>query len=215
MNVQDKVGKEGLENIFRCVVCDKAMLSSEEITECSFCGKTEKVDYRCPDGHYVCEECRLSTAQDLVKRTCKYTKEKDPAKIADLLMKHPAIPIYGVEHHYLTSCVLLAAMRNLGLFEINSSKIDKAIIMARMVPLGSCALWGTCGAAIGLGIAFSVAMNIDIMSGEKRSTVLNLVSETLRQISKLGGPRDCKASVRISLGTAKKFLEETYHVRFD
>jgi hypothetical protein len=191
------------------------MLRSEEISNCSFCGKAEKADYKCQDNHYVCEECRVSSAEQLIRRTCKSTREKDPAKIADLLMKHPSVPMYGVEHHYLTSCVLLASMKNLGLFNIDSYRMDKAIALARIVPLGSCALWGACGAAIGLGIAFSIAMNVDIMSGEKRSTILNLVSEALQQIAIRGGPRDCKASVRISIDVAKKFIEEKHHAKFD
>ena len=191
------------------------MLSYGQVSGCCFCGKSEKADYRCLDGHYVCEECRLSTPEQLVKNTCKHTVEKDPVKIANLLMKHPAVPAYGTEHHYVASCALLAAMRNLRLFDIDSAKIDKAVRLAKMPPLGSCVLWGACGAAIGVGIAFSIAMRVDIMSGQKRGIVLRLVSDALRDISKLGEPRCCKASVVLALETAKKFLRERHEVKFD
>ena len=204
-----------MEESYNCLICNGKLQASSQDSTCIYCGKMEKADYLCSNNHYICEECRVSSAEELVRRTCKHTKEKDPSKIADLLMKHPSIPMYGVEHHYLTSCVILASMKNLELFDIDSSKMDKAIALARIVPLGSCALWGACGAAIGLGIAFSVAMNVDIMSGEKRSTVLNLVSEALEQIARRGGPRDCKVSVKISIDTTKKFLEETCKVNFD
>jgi hypothetical protein len=204
-----------LEESFECLVCDKVMLRSEQTSTCSYCGKSEVADYQCPDGHYVCEECRLSTAEQLVKTTCNHTKEADPLKIANLLMKHPAISMHGTEHHYLTSCAILASMRNLGLFDIDPIQIDKAAALARMPPLGSCALWGACGAAIGVGIAFSRALKANIMSGEERSISLNLVSESLRKISKLGGPRCCKASVILSLQVARKFLAERYGAQFD
>ncbi len=204
-----------LEHAFPCLVCDKLTVRFEQISECSFCGKSETADYQCPDGHYVCEECRISTAEQLVKNTCKHTKETDPAKIANLLMKHPAIPMYGIEHHYLVSCVTLAAMRNLGLADTGPREFDKAATLAKIPPLGSCALWGACGAAIGVEAAFSIAMRVSIMSSQSRSLVLNMVSETLREISKLGGPRCCKASVILALDVAKRFLRETYDVKFD
>jgi hypothetical protein len=215
INTANNPAQQPLEDAFPCLVCDKLMLRSAQISECSFCGKAETADYRCPDGHYVCEECRLSTAEQLVKKTCERTKETDPSKIADLLMKHPAIPMYGTEHHYLVSCVTLAAMRNLGLVDIGPREFDKAADLAKIPPLGSCALWGACGAAIGVGIAFSIAMRVNMMSGQNRSVVLNLVSETLGQISKLGGPGCCKGSVILALDVAKTFLTETYDVKFD
>jgi len=200
---------------FQCPVCNKVMLRSEQTSTCSYCGKSEVADYQCPDGHYVCEECRLSTAEQLIKTTCNHTKETDPLKIANLLMKHPAIPMHGTEHHYLASCATLASMRNLGLFDIDPLQIDKAAALARLPPLGSCALWGACGAAIGVGIAFSRAFKANIMSGEERSIALNLVSQSLGEISKLGGPRCCKASVVLSLQVARKFLAERYSAQFD
>jgi hypothetical protein len=196
-------------------MCKKAMLRSEQTSSCSYCGRSEVADYQCPDGHYVCEECRLSTAEQLVKTTCNHTKETDPLKIADLLMKHPAIPMHGTEHHYLASCAVLASMRNLGLSEIDPAQIDRAAALAKVPPLGSCALWGACGAAIGVGIGFSRALKANIMSGEERSIVLKLVSQSLEEISSLGGPRCCKASVIHSMQVARKFLAERYGVQFD
>jgi hypothetical protein len=210
-----KAGEASFHYALPCVVCNKLMMPSKHMSECTFCGKNETADYQCPDDHYVCEECRILTAESLVKKTCQHTKETDPSKIANLLMKHPAIPTYGTEHHYLVSCATLAAMRNLGLVEIGPREFDKAASLAKIPPLGSCALWGACGAAIGVGAAFSIAMKVNIMSGQSRSLVLNLVSETLKEISKLGGPRCCKASVILALDVAKRFLAETYDVKFD
>jgi len=119
------------EDSYECLMCKKTMLSSQRTSSCSYCGKSEVADYRCPDGHYVCEECRLSTAEQLVKATCNHTKETDPLKIANLLMKHPAIPMHGTEHHYLVSCATLASMRNLGLFDVDALQIDKAVARSR------------------------------------------------------------------------------------
>ena len=106
-------------------------------------------------------------------------------------------------------------MKNLGLSEIDPAQIDRATALAKIPPLGSCALWGACGAAIGVGIGFSRALKANIMSGEERSIPLNLVSQSLGEISKLGGPRCCKASVILSMQVARKFLAERYGAQFD
>jgi hypothetical protein len=158
VNTKKTSAEAPLEESFECLVYDKVMLRSDQTSSCSYCGKSEVADYRCSDGHYVCEECRLSTAEHLVKTTCNHTKETDPLKIANLLMKHPAIPMHGTEHHYLASCAILACMRNLGLSDIDPAQIDRVTALARIPPLGSCALWDACGAAIGVGIAFSRAL---------------------------------------------------------
>ncbi|MEM4246675.1 MAG: hypothetical protein QW390_05215, partial [Candidatus Bathyarchaeia archaeon] len=82
---------------YRCVVCDSEMSPSPLEAECSYCGKREKTDYICPRGHYVCEECRLSDAEKLVRKTCKHIKDGDPLRIAKLLMRHPAVSMHGPE----------------------------------------------------------------------------------------------------------------------
>jgi len=204
-----------MKELYECPICGGKMSATSRIVECTFCGKKEWTDYLCSRSHYICEECRISTPDEIIKKTCKHTREKDPTKIAELLMKHPAMPMHGPEHHSLVSAALLASMRNNGLFNIDDAMIDNAIARAKRVPLGSCGAWGACGAAIGVGIAFSVALDIDMMSGEKRSMVLRLVSKILEEISRLNGPRCCKASVMIALGVARTFLADKYGVVFD
>ena len=120
------------------------MRSTLEKRECSFCGKTEKADYVCEEGHYVCESCRLASPETLVRKVCRATKETDSMKVVLLLMKHPALQMHGPEHHYVVSCALLAALRNLGRFEINDSAFDEAIRRGRKILLASCGLWGMC-----------------------------------------------------------------------
>jgi len=203
-----------MEEVFHCCLCKKLMSPSSEIVECSLCGKREKADYVCPDGHYICEGCRLASPDRLVKKVCKATKEIDPMKIAILLMKHPAIPMHGSEHHYLVSCALLAALRNLGKFKIDDSAFDKAISRGKRVLFGSCGLWGVCGAAVGVGIAVSVATNATMMSDEERSLSMQAASEALSEIAKIGGPRCCKASTFAAIETAARFFERKFGIKF-
>ena len=102
------------EETYFCIVCGNRLFSAAGETACSYCGKREKADYVCAKGHYVCETCRLASAQDLVMRTCEASNETDPMQIALLLMKHPAIPVHGSENHLVTAYSLLTALRNSG-----------------------------------------------------------------------------------------------------
>ena len=203
-----------MEEIYYCILCNKPMIASGELAKCSFCGKEEKADYICPEGHYICEDCRIAPADKLIYKTCQATAETDPIKLAVLLMKHPAIPMHGPEHHYLVSCVLLATLRNLGKFEINDSLFKQAISRSKRILLGSCGLWGVCGAAAGVGIAISIATNANWTSDKERSLAMYSVSEALAEVAKIGGPRCCKASVFASLEVATRFLKREFGIRF-
>lgn len=203
-----------MEETFYCFLCKKPMTPSSEIVKCSLCGKREKADYVCPDGHYICEDCRLAPPDRLVKKVCEATRETDPMKIAILLMKHPAIKMHGHEHHYLVSGALLAALRNLGKFKIDDSAFDKAISRGKRVLFGSCGLWGVCGAAAGVGIAVSIATKATMMSDKERSLSMQATSEAMMEIAKIGGPRCCKASTFAAIETAARFFEQNFGIKF-
>lgn len=203
-----------MKETFYCCLCKKPMSPSSEIATCSLCGKREKADYVCPDGHYICEDCRLAPPDRLVKKVCEATRETDPMKIALLLMKHPAIQMHGPEHHYLVSSVLLAALRNLGRFKIDDSAFDKAISRGKRVLFGSCGLWGVCGSAAGVGIAVSIATKATMMSDKERSLSMQATSEALNDIAKIGGPRCCKASTFAAIEMAASFFERRFGIKF-
>jgi len=203
-----------VKEMFHCCLCKKPMSPSSEIVACSLCGKREKADYVCPHGHYICEDCRIAPSERLVRKVCEATRETDPMKIAILLMKHPVIQMHGPEHHYLVSCALLAALRNLGKFEIDDSAFDKAISRGKRVLLGSCGLWGVCGAAAGVGIAVSIATKATMMSDRERSLAMQATSEALSEIARIGGPRCCKASTFAAIETAARFFEREFGIKF-
>lgn len=194
-----------------CPLCGKKLKQTQEQAICTYCGKAEKADYICPEGHYICEECRLAQPLELIKKTCENTKEKDPVKIALLLMRHPSINLFGIEHHPLVACALLAAAGNV----LNSSKefnkrsaIERAIKRVEKFGYGSCGLTGVCGAAAGAGTAVSIFTNATYTSDKERSAALQAVSEALKGIASLGGPRCCKASVYISIQTGAKIFRD-------
>lgn len=196
-----------MKEAYRCLICRQPMRPTKEIVPCFYCGKREKADYTCPDGHYVCEECRLATPDEIVKKTCEASMEVDPLKIAFKILSHPAIPMHGPEHHYLVACTLLAALKNATKFKAEGATFDDALRRGKRIPFGSCGSLGVCGAAVGVGIAVSIFTCATIMSDKERSLAMQAVAEALKNIAEIGGPRCCKASTFTAIITGSKFFK--------
>jgi len=190
------------------------MFISQSEIACIYCGFKAKEDYVCGKAHYICEKCRIANPKDLILNTCKTSKEKNSLKLAILLMKHPAIHMHGPEHHYIAGCTILAALRNLKLFNVSDSDFDKVAARAVRIPYGACGSWGACGAALGAGIALSVASKANMLSKNERRNALTIVSKSLGEIAKLNGPRCCKASVFLTIIEVSKLINNIYGLNF-
>jgi hypothetical protein len=203
-----------LEEEYFCPICEEKMFISQSEVSCIYCGTKAKNDYVCNKAHYICEKCRVANPKELIVNTCKFSKEKDPLKLAILLMKHPSIPMHGPEHHYIAGCVTLTVLKNLKLFNVSDSDFDKVVARAARIPYGACGSWGACGAALSAGIAFSVASKANMLSKNERKNALTIVSKALGEIAKLNGPRCCKASVFLTIMEVSKFINNVYGLNF-
>jgi uncharacterized Zn finger protein (UPF0148 family) len=190
------------EEEYFCIVCGKRLFSPRGETECSFCGKKENGDYACPDGHYVCEACRLASAEDLVEKTCETAKQTDPMEIALLLMKHPAIPIHGSENHLVTAYSLLTALRNARERCIGRREFARVAQRLKKASHGICGSWGVCGCAIAAGAVTSIVTGATYLSDKERSLALRVASKILDRIARPGGPRCCKMATYLAIEVA-------------
>jgi hypothetical protein len=197
---------EEIEEQYFCVICAKALFSLPGEAACSYCGQREKADYVCPDGHYVCEACRLASAQDLVWKTCEASKETDPMQIALLLMKHPAIPIHGSENHLVTAYSLLTALRNSGAARVGKAEFHKATQRVKRASHGICGSWGVCGCAIAVGSVLSIITGATYLSDKERSLALRVASKILDEMAQFGGPRCCKMATFLAIRVAVELL---------
>ncbi len=136
---------------FVCFICGQGLLEKESTGLCTFCGKQEPGEWVCPGGHYICEECRLSAPEEVIKRVCLNTKSPDPWEIATLIMRHPAFRPHGVEHHLVVAPVVLTALVNSGQADLEKEKISAALKRTADIPFGVCGSRGDCGACIGAG----------------------------------------------------------------
>jgi hypothetical protein len=140
-------------------------------------------------------------------------EEKDPllmyegiiAALRERWTASEQLPFHGPWHHGLVAGILLAALRNNG-YAFDDADIAEALKRGLMIPGGGCGMHGTCGAGAGLGVALSVVSGATPFHDAERSQVLEAVSEVIRRIAKLGGPRCCALSTYTALNLAVKTL---------
>ena len=107
--------------------------------------------------------------------------------------------MHGPEHHVIVPCVLLTAYRNNGGGIELEKALREAVRRASQVPGGACGYWGVCGAAAGAGIYLSILLGSNPVHKDAWPIPQRLVSDCLRAIADVGGPRCCKRTGRLAI----------------
>lgn len=191
---------------YYCSICGGELKQVDLVTACTFCGHETPARYLCPSGHHICEECQLAEWPEVVERVCEGSKETDPSRIVNLIMKHPMSIMHSPQHHIIITPAILAALRNSGIREITPGRLNSAIERTKGIPMGSCGLRGECGAATSVGALVSILTGATFLKDRERSLALQATAETLLAIAAAGGPRCCKQSVYLALETASEFM---------
>ncbi len=188
-----------------CMACGGKIiyLSREEVKTCHYCGAAKKTQTICVHGHYICDDCHQQQGLSAIRLICAQTHETDLLGLLGEIRRHPAVPMHGPEHHAIVPGIILSAYRNLG-GDIGKETILTGIDRGSKVPGGVCGFWGSCGAAIGVGIAFSVLLGATPLTAHARRNVQRIVSEVLAQIADISGPRCCQRESYIALTAAAK-----------
>jgi hypothetical protein len=202
-----------MESVNNCGVCARPLVYGTESIKktCAICGKEEKTNIYCPEGHYICDTCHSKDAIAILKQVLAESKSIDPAEIIEQVMAHPAVPMHGPEHHAIVPAAIITAVKNTG-YPIPEGAIDKAIERASKVPGGWCGLYGDCGAGVGIGIAVSVLTNATPLTGKERGLA---IGGTAFGLSKLidDQPRCCKRSSRRAVEAAVEYLEDKLDIK--
>jgi hypothetical protein len=209
-----------MTEIFRsnCLVCGQPLVYFNEYQQltCNLCGKIHDSQVACQSGHFVCDSCHESSANDLIEQVCIQSNSTRPLELAIDLMKSPVVKMHGPEHHFLVPAVLLSACYNkLEKPEQKEKKIRIARKRAENVLSGFCGFYGACGAGIGTGIFIALYTDSDPMAREQWGLANLMTAESLRCIGALGGPRCCKRDTFIALKTAVKFLQQIFSVHLE
>jgi len=179
--------------------------NEEREVACVFCEKRFVSSVVCEAGHFICDACHSADGFEVIEKGCTAGSETDMISMLQRIRQHPAIPLHGPEHHALVPGVILATYRNLG-GELSEEKILTGIRRGAKFPGGGCGFMGTCGAAVGVGIAFSVMLESTPVTPAKRSTVLGVTSKVLAEISNNEAARCCQRECFIALEKAAELL---------
>lgn len=140
------------------------------------------------------------------------------ADLTELLVRLLAtekMPMHCPVHHYIVPAALLTAVRaGQGRSpEALKADLDEALERALEVPGGFCGYSGCCGAAVGVGIFWSIVTSSTPMSEASWGFIQKKTAEALLEMAKHGGPRCCKRCSVIAVGAAARQVQET--LKFD
>lgn len=191
-----------------CMVCGAPLMyyTTEQVTSCHFCGKSLPANACCEQGHFVCDRCHTGDALELIEHLCSTSTESDPVVLFREFRRHPSFPLHGPQYHSLVPGLLLACLRNAG-HPVSAEQIRSGVQRGGEVSGGSCGFMGVCGAAVGVGIAFSVLLEATPLKGEARQKVQKIVQQVLAEIAGYKAARCCQRDSWIALRSGLRIAE--------
>ena len=191
-----------------CMVCG-APLAYQRIAQkrrCAFCGMTVAATSVCTDGHYVCDQCHAHDAVAVIRQICRHTDECDMIRLLAHIRQHPAIPMHGPEYHALVPAIVLTTYRNRG-GGATPELIEAGISRGSGIAGGFCGFMGICGAAVGVGIAFSLLLDANPVRATERTTIQRATQSVLHEIAQYCAARCCQRDVWIALTRAAELSQ--------
>ena len=134
----------------------------------------------------------------------------DPLALADAIMSTDGFPMHYPSHHYLVPAVLLTVVRAAQNKEGTNlqADLDLALERALTVPGGACGFQGCCGAAVGVGIFWSVITDAAPVSGKPWAIANGATGKALLELAEIGGPRCCKRCSWMSMESTLPKIHE-------
>lgn len=188
-----------------CMVCggEIGYLAEERMAACHYCGGVKQTNAFCMAGHYICDDCHQRDGLNAIRVICGETQEEDMLALLARIRSHPAIPMHGPEHHALVPGIILATFRNRG-GRLSKEAILAGIERGSKVPGGVCGFWGSCGAAVGVGIAFSVLLEATPLTPAQRQQAQEVTSAVLAAVARTRGARCCQRETVTALTEAAR-----------
>ncbi len=189
-----------LPRLVDCMVCGAPLtyLDREISLTCHYCGQSKLANAHCEAGHYVCDACHTGDHVTFIKAFCRNSSETDPIAVFSHMRASHRFPLHGPEHHALVPAAFLTAYRNL-FGEPTHGRVEAAIERGAGLPGGTCAYWGSCAAALGVGIAYATILRATPLSYQERGHVQTMVSEVLGRIGRFDAPRCCRRESYLAL----------------
>lgn len=191
-----------------CLICGAPLVYPAGLQEkaCSRCGVVKSANAVCGKGHFVCDACHAQDPKEIIRKVCTTTRETDMIRLLRHVRSHDRIPMHGPEYHILVPAVILATYGNLG-GRITEKDILAGIERGSAVPGGACGFMGVCGAAVGVGIAFSILLGSNPLEPELRQKVQRIVAEVTRVLAERKAARCCHRECFLALREAARLSE--------
>ena len=192
-----------------CMVCGDELLYEKDSKKqsCYYCNTEKQTNAFCTNGHFVCDECHAQDALSVIRNVCQFSSEKDMIALMKKIRSHASFPVHGPEHHSMVPGIILAAYKNMG-GRLRDDEILSGIECGRSIAGGACAFMGVCGAAVGVGIAFSIILGANPFMAKERQAVMKLTSEVLHSIAEHKAPRCCQRDCFTALREAARLSEQ-------
>ncbi len=195
-------------HVVGCLICGEPLIyfTCSEMMSCSICGSKAMANAMCTKGHFVCDACHMKDPLAKIREICTTTTETDMlALLKNIHSQHVSV-LHGPEHHAMVPGIILSTYRNLG-GELPKDAVETGIKRGSEIPGGACGFMGSCGAAIGVGIAFSIILGASPLTPRPRKQVMGVVGEILKEISRLKAARCCLRESYLSLRQAARMSE--------
>lgn len=186
-----------------CMVCGAPLVyrKREAPAACVYCGRSLHANALCENGHFVCDTCHSADALTVIEHVSLASTETDLIALLDKIRCHPAFPVHGPEHHALVPAVIIAAARNAG-ERATDDDVRAALRRGAQIPGGTCGFMGCCGAAVGVGIAFSILIQANPVKPWARRLAQQATQAVLAEIAGLEAARCCQREAWIALRKA-------------
>jgi len=199
-----------------CLICGHPLIYDLKLVArtCMICGKEEDSNASCESGHFICDTCHGADAMDLIEAICLSYSGTNAIELAQELMQMKNIKMHGPEHHFLVPAVLLTVYYNQGhQHDLLQGKLGQAKKRAQKILGGFCGYYGTCGAAVGSGLAISLITDTTPLSTDTWKLCNMMTAKSLTRVAKYNGPRCCKRDTYLSLIEGIQFLMNEFKVK--
>jgi len=192
-----------------CVVCGRALEYTEEPSDarCHYCGRELRTRARCTIGHFVCDQCHGGDYLQFVRSFAAQCELTDPVEVFLRMRAAFPFPMHGPEHHALVPAAFLIAYRSCG-GEVSPSAFENALSEGAKLPGGTCAYWGGCAAALGIGMAYSAILKASPVKSRGRQVAQTIVTRVLQRLSGFRAARCCRRESLIALQLAAECSSE-------
>ena len=192
-----------------CMVCgqDLHYLPDARHAECFYCGRVYLSNALCVDEHFICDQCHSRDALKVVQSVCLNAHHEDMIALLQEIRTHPSMSMHGPEHHSMVPAIILSVYKNLG-GDTSENDLLTALERGQTIGGGACSFLGICGAATGVGIAFSIILKANPYAGEKRQLVMNITRSVAERIAGYKAPRCCQRESWLALKAASDLSQK-------